>query len=286
MRSLPADRLAQRFDALAKATAADVARTAAEYLKLPAAMLVFGGKPPAGLTDFTTFAVLPSGMEPRLQTADSKAQAVAATPWLDDAMEAVGGAALLRRLDGFTAESTRQTENAPVATEKLRWSRSGDVQRTRTVLDAEIVTVLAGTTWTEQSGDTKVTLSSREAALLRAESARHPLALLAACARGELQFRPVAQRTVGDRDLMILECVGTTFDRLRIHLDTMSHLVRVVELWETSPDGTIVRVQEAWSDYRTTAGLRAPFRCIAEQDDGSNRVATVHAAWLPTLLGP
>jgi predicted Zn-dependent peptidase len=287
MRNLPADGLERRFEAIADAPALDLARAAEEYLKLPAAMVVFGGQPPAGWTDFTAFAALPAGMQPRLAAAgDQKAQTVAATPWLDDAIDAVGGAALLRRLDGFAAESTRQTENAPVATEKLRWSRSGDLNRTRTVLDNEIVTVLADASWTEQSGDKKITLSSREAALLRAESARHPLALLAACARGELQFKPVAQRTVGDRDLMILECLGTRFDRLRIHVDTMSHLVRVVELWETSADGTIVHLQEAWSDYRTTAGLRAPFRCIAEQDDGQNRVATVHSSWVPTLLAP
>ena len=127
-------------------------------------------------------------------------------------------------------------------------------------------------------------LSALEIAFFRHEIARHPVSLLAACARGELRFRPVAQRTIGDRDLMILEAVGTDFDRLRIFLDTESHLIRVVEAWETTRDGAVVHLRDAWSDYRNSATVRAPFRRITELDDGRNRIEAVYSSWQPKLL--
>jgi hypothetical protein len=177
-------------------------------------------------------------------------------------------------------------DRSPAATELLSWRTDGTLRRTREVLGNKIETELSGSTWTEQLGDQKLTLSSSEVALLRREMQRHPLALLAAHARGELPFRAIAQRNVGDRDLMILEAGGDRFDRLRVHIDTISHLVRVVEVWETMPDGTSVHLQDAWSDYRSTAGLRAPFRRITTQNDGQNRVETVFSSWLPQFSAP
>ena len=103
--------------------------------------------------------------------------------------------------------------------------------------------------------------------------------------RGELTFRIVSQRNVGDRDLMVLEVVGDRQreDRLRLHLDAESCLVRAVEVWETLADGEVVHVHDAWSDYRSTQGLRAPFHRLSTQDDGQNRIETVFARWAPRL---
>jgi hypothetical protein len=107
--------------------------------------------------------------------------------------------------------------------------------------------------------------------------------LLAAYARGNLQFRPVAQRHVGDREFMVLEAVGDRFRRLRVQIDVESHLLRVVETWETLPDDTIVHVRETWSDYRPADTLRAPHVRHVSRDDGRSRSETVYEHWQPVF---
>lgn len=278
------DALDLRFDDIAQ-SGLDVGLAARGYLQLPAAMAVLGGAVPAGLSDYRAFELLPPGALARLTSDDPVAQAQAATPWLDRAMEALGGEDLLRRLDGFRSEAKLRSAGAPEATEALHWQRSADaVTRTRQILGTTIETAISADGATEHSGDRKVTVPPHEIAMLRRELARHPVSLLAACARDELRFRPVAQRTVGDRDLMILEAVGGAFDRLRIHVDTTSHLIRVVEVWETNREGSVFRVRDAWSDYRGAGPLRAPYRRLTEHDDGRNRIEAVHTRWEPLLL--
>ncbi|MCA8973736.1 MAG: insulinase family protein, partial [Planctomycetes bacterium] len=191
---------------------------AGAYLREAAAMIVLGGQPPAGAQGISEFELLPPGALARIASPDPVAQSVAATPWLDRTLESSGGTDLLRRVHGFSADCRLHSEGAPEASEQLQWNSStGDVTRRRTVMGTTIDTVLLGEAAAEQSGDTKLPLAAGEANLLRREMRRHPVSLLAACARGELRFRPVAQRTVADRDLMILEAVGNEFDRLRIH---------------------------------------------------------------------
>ena len=131
-------------------------------------------------------------------------------------------------------------------------------------------------------GTTKRALDLAEVAALRREQQRHPLALLAAHARGELEFRSRARRTVGDREMMVLEATGTRFDRLRVHIDTESNLLRVVEVWETLPDASVVHIEETWSDYRRTASLRVPHHRMTSQDNGQNRIETTFVRWMPS----
>jgi hypothetical protein len=112
---------------------------------------------------------------------------------------------------------------------------------------------------------------------------RHPLLLLAKHARGELTFRAAGERTAFDRTLRVLEADGGDFDRLRIHVDAESHLVRIVEHWETLPDGTVVLVQDAWGDYRRAGIVRAPFHRLTTHDEGQNRLEAVFTRFEPAL---
>lgn len=255
------------------------------FVDAPVVCIVTGGEIPKDATLARRLELLPPGFAP-VASVPSVATPALATPWLARATEAVGGAALLSRLGGYDAEGRLQSESAPVAKEKRSWRVAGVIDRTRDVLGNTIETHIDGKTAVERIGEAAQQLSAREAALVRREMERHPLALLAAHCRGGLRFQPVAQRSVGDREMMVLQAEGDRFDRLRIHVDTGSNLIRVVETWETLADGTTVHLQDAWSDYRTIAGLRAPFRCITTQDDGQNRVEAVFTAWQPVLSPP
>lgn len=290
LRQLPARGVEDRLAALSQPGAFDVRALAKAYLEMPAAMVVFGGTVPADAPGIHRYELLPAGAYARLAPTNTPAQAAAAAAaaveWLGPAMQAVGGRQLLLRVDGYDAEGKLVSSDAPTATERLQWRTAGTLERTRELLGSTIETKVGPQTATERSGNQEVALSARDAARLRRECERHPLALLAAHARGQLPFRPVAQRNVGDRDLMILEAVTDRFDRLRVHVDTISHLIRVVEVWETTADGAVAHVQDAWSDYRAANGLRAPFRRITEIDDGQNRIEAVYSLWRPSLAAP
>lgn len=143
--------------------------------------------------------------------------------------------------------------------ESVDWSFDGRLVRRRELLGQTIVTTVEADAGTETLSGTTVNLSAAELQQLRAEPARHPLAILAAHVRGELPFEYVAKRAVEDREHVVLQALGGRGDRLRIHVDADSHLVRRVELWATLQDGSVVRIEEAWSDYRPVAGLRVPY---------------------------
>ncbi|MEO6597022.1 MAG: hypothetical protein ABIP94_19940 [Planctomycetota bacterium] len=284
LRGSTPDALERRIAALQPPAVFNLPVAVETYLQqVPAAMVAIGGQVPASLMDVRRFEVLPPALTLQSTASNATTQAAAATPWLDQAAEVAGGAALLRRFDGFEAKTRVSTDRAPAVTDQLSWHIDGTLQRTREVLGAKIETKLRGDSWSEELDSDKQALNSHEAGLLQREMERHPLALLAAHVRGDLDFRPIAQRNVGDRDLMVLEALGTRFDRLRVHIDTISHLVRVVEVWETMPEGTVVHLEDAWSDYRSTGGLRAPFRRITTQNDGQNRIETLFSRWAPLL---
>lgn len=277
--------MAEPFVGLARPGTPEFLSAIDAFLDLPFAMVVLDGDIPMDLPDVHRFDVLPPGMRTANQTPTSS-PAATMTPWMDRACEAAGGVALVRRLTGCESEGRLQTEGAPTATETVAWQTSGLLVRSREVLGTRIDTVLDANVQAERIDAELQTLDPKQSAMLRREFERHPVALLAAHANGTLRFQPVAQRTVGDRDLMILQAQGDRFDRLRVHLDTGSHLIRVVEVWESMPDGTTVHLQDAWSDYRTTGGLRVPFRRVTTQDEGQNRVETVFTKWQPVLKAP
>ena len=283
LKQLPADAVIRRIADLQR-WGFDAKAAAQNHLTMPAAMVVFGGDIPRDAAGVRPFELLPAGAAARLAGASPAVQASAAVPWLAPALQAVGGRELLLRLVGFDAEAKLQADRSPEATETVAWRSAGTLQRRRTVLGGAVVTTIAGGKGSDEAGPQRVGLSGREVELLRREMERHPLLLLAAHARGELPFRPVAQRNVGDRDFMVLEAISDRFDRLRIHVDTVSHLIRVVEAWETTSDGAVVHLQDHWSDYRDAGGLRVPFRRLTEQDDGQNRIEAVYADWVPSLV--
>lgn len=267
----------------------ELGRHANEWLQTPVAMLVLGGVPPAEL-QASTFDLLPAGAMARLlANQDPKGQAAAAQPFLDQAMEAVGGAAALRQLTAFRASMRRQAAIGAAIEEQHQWQRGGLLRRTREVLGTKIQTEILGdsgkepggreTGSRETSGATTVVLERFEQQRQRREIERHPLLLLAAAARGDILFRPVATRRVDDRECMVLEAMTGGFDRLRLLIDTISHLVRRVEVWETNATGSVVYLEDQWSDYRQSGSLRTPFHCLTIQDDGEGRLETVYSSW-------
>lgn len=277
-----------RLDALERAGTLVPEEAITTFLKLPVAMIAIGSKPPADLEGVRTFERLPAGYVTTPATTPTNAAVgkAAATPWLERAMDAVGGADVVRRLDGWTSTSRLEHEHAPTITETIVWHRDGTLQRRRELLGQTIETSLDGDAWFETLGDDRRALPTREVQLLRREQARHPLALLAAHARGELRFEVVAKRMVGDRDHIVLQAINEQFGRLRLHIDMESHLVRLIEVWDALPDGSIVHLEEAWSDYRRIGTLRAPFRRATDQDDGRNRLETTFSSWTPKLRRP
>ena len=255
-----------------------------KYLELPVAMVCVGGKVPNDAPDIHRFASLPAGLGGPLATktsAPNPAGSADADPWLDRAVSALGSRTAMADLAGWTSEARIQHREAPPMLERIDWTDTGDLLRSRELLGRVIETRIEGERSEELLAPDRRSLDRTEVAVLRREQQRHPLGLLAAHVRGELKFRPVAQRTVGDRELMVLEAIGPRFDRLRVHIDAQSHLIRVVESWETLSDGSIVHLEDAWSDYRRSGGLRVPYHRMTTFDNGQNRVEAVFKSWLP-----
>lgn len=280
---LAPDALALRLRELADPSKWDLAKAAAAFQQTPAWMIVVGAAPAPDVAGVIKFDALPQGFAANTSSVPTPKVIAATGPWLIKARAAMGGEEVFAKLEGFEASGSLTAEQTPPAEDEIIWNRSGRLTRKRTVLGQIVTTNLDKTSWTETLGKVKKSLTDREAGLLRHEMMRHPLMLLAAHANGTIQFRPVAQRNSGDRELMVLEALGTEFDRLRIHIDTESYLIRTVESWERLPDETLVHVHETWSDYRAAGAMRAPHRLRTMWNDGEHQTETVFSAWLPTL---
>lgn len=253
----------------------DVRAAIDAWLQRPAALLAIGGEPPAG-SPAQPFTLLPAALAAQFTGTTTVAPTQGAAPWLDGACEAVGGKTELLRFLGYEGTCTRRAPSSPAVEETLRWSTAGSLQRTRQLLGATVATSIEPTVWVERAGNSEAKLSPAEAGWRLRQAERHPLALLAAAAADRLRFRPIAQRRVDDRDLMVLEAASDRFDRLRLWLDTESLLVRVVESWETEPGGAVVHLEERWTDYRAVGALRVPFLCVTTTNEGQ---ATHEALW-------
>ncbi len=257
------------------------AETVRHFLAQPLAMIIQGGEPPAGVDD-----ILPCPMEPEALAipalvADNEAAKAEALPWKTSAIEAIGGADKVARLLGYSADRRIDTEGAPPLEETATWTAAGDLTRTRKILGVVVETQMKGNAWTEAAAGKTSQLTPQEADWRLREAARHPLALLLAWQRGDLEFRRITTRTVGDRELETLEALGNRFERLRIDIDRESALIRSVECWATSPDGVATRSVDTWTDYRTVDGIRAPFRCTTVVDDGQSQRISVYSRIAP-----
>ena len=279
MAGRPVDLVERRLRELAAPGSWDVATAAANYAQQPCWMVVHGPARP-DMADVVPFEVLPTGHRVEHGTSEPTVRAVADDPWIDRARAASGSPEAFAELLGFEAKATQQPELAPVIEDSISWRLDGTLTRERTVVDQTITTTLSGNVWSEQFGDLRKSLTADEADELRREMLRHPLMLLAAEARGELVFRPIAQRQVADREFMVMETSDARFDRLRLHIDTESHLIRVVESWERLGE-SIVHIRESWSDYRKVGELRAPHVRNSSWNDGQHSCRTTFTAWTP-----
>jgi hypothetical protein len=273
----------RQLAALEMPTASDLKALNA-FLEMPVAMVVRGGPAPAGAADVRPCPTTLAAAAIPIAGAADEAMRAAALPWRTRAIEALGGEKALAELDGFTATRRVATVDAPEIEETTTWKRSGDVMRVRKALGATVETTLAGSKWTETANGKAAQLSPQEAAWRRAEAASHPLAIVLAWQRGDLQFRLLTSRNVGDRVYETLEEIGDQFERLRIELDRESALVRTVEHWATTPEGSATRAVETWADYRTIEGIRAPFRCTTVVDDGQSERTSVYSKFAPLHL--
>jgi hypothetical protein len=243
--------------------------------QLPMAMIVIGGQPPTTpIADLKTIELLPPNLVAQVTPARSEELIQKATNWLDKSVEAVGGRDRLLQLKGFQTEARLEAEQAPPVDEVVQWSIDGTARRKRTVLGTVVETDLTDKAWVESSGDKKTQLTPTEARWQLSEIERHPLAILSAYVRGTLKFRLLADRVLDGRNYLVLEATGERFDRLRLAIDRQSGLIRTVETWTTSPQGTPTAFVDTWTDHRSIDGLRFPFRRVTVVDDNASRRVT------------
>jgi hypothetical protein len=232
--------------------------------------MAVGGRPPAGVEPAPqpapAFADPAAGETPT----ESAAQIEAALEPLAAAVRALGGAARLRQVRGFSAELFRSTGDGAPLQETVWFGAPDRLRRVRHLLATTIETVVAPNRSHEQVDEKKVPLERAEARQMLERAERHPLMLIAAYTRGQIVFRLVGTRRVGDREMAVLQRVDAKGERLRMIIDVGSGLVRAVETRERRADlGARVHVIERYDDYRPVeGGLRAPFRCLTAVDDG------------------
>jgi hypothetical protein len=285
LRAIPAN-LDANLRALPAPGTPQFAAAATAWLQQPMVFAAVGGTPPAGAPPLHEFELLPAAAVGRITGADKGTLARAADPLLDAAVTAAGGRDRLRLYGGCSGKAQLRAAEAPVVSQEFEWHRDGRLQQQRVVLDTAIITDIGLTGGKEGVGDQREELSPSACAARTRAFARHPLALLAAYARGELRFQWIATRRGSDRTMLVVEAVSPDYERLRLSIDEDSSLIRTVETWETTPEGTPVYVQESYSDYRSVSGLRAPFRRVTDLDDGSRRTETVWSSFTPLWAKP
>ena len=260
----------------------DLLPAIAEVAEEPSPLVAIGGRPPAeaevAVAPAPSFAD-PAGDETPIETT---LQIEAADEYLKLAMRALGGRAKLRQARGISAELERHTDDGMHIRETVWFSNPGHMRRLRRVFATTIETVVTPRQPYERSGDRKIRLDQEETQLLLDRMKRHPVMLLAEYARGNVRFRLISTRRIGDREMAVLERIDAT-ERLRILLDSESGLVRVVETRERRIDlGERIHITERYDDYRPVSGVRMPFRRITTVDDGEAEVITT---WNRIMVG-
>ena len=130
----------------------------------------------------------------------------------------------------------------------------------RRILDTTIDTLVEPDSATEQVGSQTIELSAVDAKAIQDRVQRHPLFLIASVARGDTTFRLLSIRRHAGRLLAVLEREEAGSTRLRMHVDSESGLVRVIESTEQRPGIGATALTEEFRDYRNVkGGLRVPF---------------------------
>ena len=281
LRNVPAGTLEQQIDQIAAAPSWDTGEVARAFQDTPAWMIAIGSGRPDAIDGLVATRVLPAGFDPITKNQPTAENLAIVDPRLERARAATGGDEAYRMLSGFYASASTSSEQGLVAEDTIEWRTEGSLERKRIILGQVITTSLTADAGTEELDGEQQPIDARGRRLLRHELMRHPQMLLAAHLRGESRFRPIAQRKVGDREHYIIEAVGGDFDRLRLHIDAESQLIRIVESWERLADETLVHVREEWGDYRNTGGMRVPHRRRTIWNDGQLQSETIYSEWLP-----
>jgi len=281
MRNLQSTAIDAQLAAMADPATWDQRKAAELFLQTPAWMVALGPNRPTDLAGVVPTEMLPVGFDPQTQNQATPENVATVDPWLVRARAATGGDASYRDLNGFTAKAHTVSEQGLAADDEIDWHHDGKLTRSRELIGQTITTSIAADGGFEELDGVRQSLSQRELVLLRHEMMRHPMMLLNAHLRGAQRFRPIAQRKLGDREFYIVESVGDEFDRLRLHIDAESRLIRIVESWERLADDTLVHVREEWSDYRNAGGLRVPHRRRTTWNDGQHQSETVFSDWTP-----
>lgn len=277
------DDLSARAAAMNSASGREWTASIANFVAQPLCAIVVGGTPPPN-TGYVPFDILPPVAAPTAQDAAVAANAprpAESDGILQNAMSQVGGAERLSRMVGYEMRSQRSAVNAPDVRESVLWRKDGTIVRKRTAMGTEVVTEVTKEQAVERVGDNATELPAIEALACRRQAARHPVALLAAAASGLLELRTAATRNDNGRRIVVLEATGTAFDRLRMHVDATSGLPLVVESWDTDPNGSPTFLREEWSDWRQCGGIRVPFHCVTDIDDGAIVFRSDTVQWQP-----
>lgn len=277
------DDLSARAATMNSTTSREWTASIANLMAQPLCAIVLGGTPPEG-TAYVPFDILPPISAPPAQDATAAAASpkpAEAEGILQNAISQVGGAERLQRMVGYESRTMRSAVNAPDVRESLLWRKDGTIVRKRTAMGTEVVTEMSGDKAVERVGENATELPAVEALACRRQASRHPVALLAAAASGLLELRTAATRNDNGRKIVVLEAGGTAFDRLRMHVDASSGLPLVVESWDTDPNGSPTFLREEWSDWRQCGGLRVPFHCVTDIDDGAIVFRSDTVQWQP-----
>jgi predicted Zn-dependent peptidase len=266
------DTLPATLARLARPARLDLGTALPVFASSALALAVVGGQPPVAtsrLVQLVADVVVPSEKIEQLLPAEQLESAVAsAKEQLDKVVEMLGGAAALRAFTGYREHVSAETGVGPSVDVVTAVRLGAKLRETTRVLATTIDTRLDQQGGVEDSGTQQVVIGFDEARARLLATARHPSAVLARYARGELVFRLLALRMASDRELAVLEEVTDRRDGMRIAIDTQARLVRSIEARVWHAEAGALSVREEFSDYRTVkGGLRVPFLRTRTVDD-------------------
>ncbi|MDP6928237.1 MAG: hypothetical protein QF412_00920, partial [Planctomycetota bacterium] len=257
------------------------AQAGSVFAKWPVAMVVHGGTPPVNRDGI----VIVENSTPAPQVGevptDLDASVAAAEPYLNLAMQAVGGKKILEGITGFQGEYIAKSPHGGAMHDQIWYAAPGNLRRVRRVLATTIETVVNAETSVERAGNETIPLGDKEKQRELEEVSRHPLLQLAAHARGETKYRLVSIRSAHGREMAVVELQDPRRARLRLHIDTQSGLVRASELhdWRSAATGRF-RLDQ-FADYRSSGSLRVPFHVVTTVEEGISTLVTDWTRFIP-----